>query len=300
MSDIILSLGARRSIRDIAGFDELLARTQQRLTTSKRVNNVIDNAEKFFSARDFQGLALNYEGYIENTAKGIDLIQIGADALDAVERLATQIKSLTSSAKATPPNRVALFGSIHELYKQIDLLVKDATYETRNLLDNTNLLIYRVGNLTSSEYKIQAQNLLGMDITKGGLISVAVLSLVDSAADVQAGLNAITGLPAATSFANTSYEAQHFDMLINTFDRSITRSRSFSEAFGTAVSVLQIRQRFNKSYRTVSQTAAERLVAADLNEEGANLVTLQTRRELGIEALAAEGRNVRAILNLLR
>ena len=299
MSDIVLTIAARRSIRDINGFDELLARTQQRLTTSKKVNGVIDNAEKFFGSRDFLGVASNYDSYIENTSKGIDTIQVAADALDAIERLSQQVRSLILSAKATPPNRASLFDSIAQLLTQIELVVQDANYETANLLDNNGVLEYRVGNLTTSIYEVQALNLIQEDLGDGGLISTGVFTST-TPADVLEQLNVLSGHAATTAFTDSIYLESHFDKLASAFGSAVDRSRASGQTFATSVAVLQIRQRFNKAYQTVNQAAAERLVAADLNEEGANLVTLQTRRELGIEALASEGRNVRLILNLLR
>ena len=48
------------------------------------------------------------------------------------------------------------------------------------------------------------------------------------------------------------------------------------------------------------EVGSDKLTLADLNEEGANLVALQTRQEIGLEALKVSGDQQRAILRLIQ
>lgn len=64
--------------------------------------------------------------------------------------------------------------------------------------------------------------------------------------------------------------------------------------------ILKIRLDFTSEYTNVLQTGADKLTLADLNTEGANLLALQTRQQLGIQALAFAGQSEQSILSLFR
>ena len=56
---------------------------------------------------------------------------------------------------------------------------------------------------------------------------------------------------------------------------------------------------FTNEYVNTLQGGSDKLTLADLNEEGANLVALQTRQQLGIQSLSIAGQQQQAILALL-
>jgi flagellin-like hook-associated protein FlgL len=300
MSDIILSPGARDSIRNLSDFDKLLARTQQRLTTSKRVNSVLDDASAFFTSRDLGSLATSYDSYINTTRRAIDLVQITADTADAVARLLEQQLSVVRSAQATPSQRAGAEGSLQTIKTQINLLILDAEFRGQNLLSatSTRSYSYRIGGTTGAILTLTGRQFRSDEtgegiytgIGGGGFSADTAVALREALGYTAAGFNhsLFTAVPAA------------FTSIIARLEGAVTRVRAAAQSYGVSVSVLEIRAEFNDKIKATSSKASERLVAADLNEEGANLVTLQTRRELGLEALAAEGRNVRAILTLLR
>ena len=87
---------------------------------------------------------------------------------------------------------------------------------------------------------------------------------------------------------------------ISTLDTALSTLRTQSQVLGTNVSVLQTRLDFTSTYVNTLQTGASKLTLADLNEEGANLLALQTRQQLGIQALAFAGQAEQGILALFR
>ena len=66
------------------------------------------------------------------------------------------------------------------------------------------------------------------------------------------------------------------------------------------VTFLNTRLDFSQSYVDTLETGADKLTLADINEEGANLVALQTRQQLALQALSFAGQNERAVLSLFR
>ena len=87
---------------------------------------------------------------------------------------------------------------------------------------------------------------------------------------------------------------------IKTLDSALTTLRTQAQNLGTNVAVLQTRLDFTESYVNTLEIGAAKLTLADLNEEGANLLALQTRQQLGIQALAFAGQAEQSILALFR
>ena len=71
-----------------------------------------------------------------------------------------------------------------------------------------------------------------------------------------------------------------------------------SKAFGSSLSTVQARQDFTKSMINTLTTGADNLTLADSNEEGANLLALQTRQQLSTTALSLAVQSDRNVLRL--
>lgn len=90
------------------------------------------------------------------------------------------------------------------------------------------------------------------------------------------------------------------DALTTELDSALTTLRARTQTLGSNVALLQTRLDFTESYVNTLETGAGKLTLADLNEEGANLLALQTRQQLGISALAFAGQAEQGILGLFR
>ena len=87
---------------------------------------------------------------------------------------------------------------------------------------------------------------------------------------------------------------------ITNLDSALTTLRSRTQTLGANVAVLNTRLDFTKAYVSTMTAGAGKLTLADLNEEGANLLALQTRQQLGIQSLAFAGQSEQSILGLFR
>ena len=81
---------------------------------------------------------------------------------------------------------------------------------------------------------------------------------------------------------------------------AIETLRGQSAKFGSNLSVVETRQDFTKNLINTLQTGASNLVLADQNQESANLLTLQTQQQLGIQALSIANSNAENILQLFK
>ena len=80
------------------------------------------------------------------------------------------------------------------------------------------------------------------------------------------------------------------------FDSALAYLRSNAQTIGSNVALLQTRLDFTEVYVNELEDGSAKLTLADINEEGANLLALQTRQQLGISALAFAGQAEQGIL----
>jgi flagellin-like hook-associated protein FlgL len=88
------------------------------------------------------------------------------------------------------------------------------------------------------------------------------------------------------------------DGRLQVLGNALGQLRSQASAFGSNLSVVQNRQDFTKSMINTLQTGADNLVLADTNEEGANMLALQTRQQLSTTALSLSAQADQAVLRL--
>ena len=86
--------------------------------------------------------------------------------------------------------------------------------------------------------------------------------------------------------------------MIAELDAALTTLRTNSQTLGANVALLNTRLSFTESYVNTLTAGADKLTLSDINEEGANLLALQTRQQLGIQALSLAAQAEASILQL--
>jgi flagellin len=163
--------------------------------------------------------------------------------------------------------RANLQSQYNALLSQIDQLAKDSSYNGVNLLYGDNLKI------TFNEDGTSSLTINAVKFDSNGL-----------------GLTAISG---------TGFQDNHnINATLSTIDAALTTLRGQSSAFGSTLTTVQVRQDFTKHLINVLQTGSDNLVLADTNEEGANLLALQTRQSLSTTALSLANQSNQAVLRL--
>jgi flagellin-like hook-associated protein FlgL len=85
---------------------------------------------------------------------------------------------------------------------------------------------------------------------------------------------------------------------LSDLSKSMAMLRSQSSAFGSNLALVQIRQKFTQEMANTLKTGADNLVLADMNEEGANMLALQTRQQLSTQALSLANQADQSVLRL--
>ncbi len=276
MAEITLSAAVRANLLNLASTQSLINQTQNRLATGLKIASPIDDAKLYFEAKGLSDRAGDFRQLRDGIDQAVSQVKVALDAVDAIDSLVSQLKGLAISAKsATGSELTSIVTQYNDLRAQIDLLATDAEYQGLNLVNGTaSSLTVSFGTLTSSLLTIAGQ-------------------------DLNNGSSGLLITSAGTGGASFSV-AGNIDSAIAELDAAITTLRGAASTLGSNVALLQTRLEFTNSYVNALEGGAVKLTLANVNEEGANLVALQTRQSLGISALAFAGQSEQSVLALFR
>ena len=85
---------------------------------------------------------------------------------------------------------------------------------------------------------------------------------------------------------------------ISELESAINSLRSFASAFGNYYSIVTTRQDFTENLINVLEEGADKLTLADMNEESANMLALQTSQQLAINSLSLASQAAQSVLKL--
>lgn len=302
-NDISLTSAQRQSLLSLQRTQSLSERTQTRLSTGKEVNSVVDDAVNYFRAKTLSDRASDFTLRKDGIDQGISSLNSSLGATEAIDSLLKQLKGVVEAAKSqSTEERQAADRQFEEISLQIFQMVEDASYQGLNLLNNTSSkLEIAFGVRTASEIEISGKDLIAtagdQGLSLGALFTVAFFSASGQA--VQASALGLSG-GVFTAMGENNSKVSFASTMITRIDSAISRLRATSAELGSNVAILQTRLDFTESYVNELQVGSDKLTLADLNEEGANLVALQTRQQLGIQSLAISGQQQQAILALLQ
>jgi flagellin len=180
----------------------------------------------------------------------------------------------TASAPVADANaqaaRSSLVAQYNNILQQIDTTAQDSSFNGVNLLNGDQL------KLVFDETGKSSLNITGVTFNTTGL-----------------------GLAALTSGVDFIDNAATNKVLANLNTASSTL-RSEASTLGSNLSIVQVRQDFNKNLINVLQTGSSNLTLADTNEEAANSQALSTRQSIAVSALSLANQSQQSVLQLLR
>ena len=271
MSDIVLSSGVRSNLLQLQQTSDLITQTQTRLATGKRVNSALDNPINYFTAQGLTVRANDLNSLLDSMSTGINTIQAANNGITSITKLVQSAQSLVSQAQQTTDTtvRATLATQFNDLLTQIDQLAGDSGINGINLLGNNSLTI------TLNETGNSTVTIAGVNDTAAGDLSIG------NAANNWAGASDIT---TASSDLTTA----------------LVTLRSQSQALSSNLQTVQVRQDFTKAMINTLNTGSDNLTLADSNEEGANLLALQTRQQLSTTALSLAAQADQNVLRLFQ
>ena len=291
MANIVLGASTRSNLLSLQGTQSTINMTQGRLSTGLKVASAIDNAVSFFQAQALTNRAADFTDRKDGIDQGISTLKAANNGVEAIDKIVKQLKGIVSSAKtATDTEQADLTNQFQELLAQVNELASDSSYQGLNLINSTaSKLSVDFSTSSTATFTIDGRNLNVSGLFTNG---------ADSITSFQAGLSTFLGTGGSVEFSSVGTTVSAFDNAITLLDTGISKLRGAAKSLGANVTFLQTRLDFTKQYVNNLSEGADKLTLADINEEGANLVSLQTRQQLGIQALAFAGQSEQAVLRL--
>jgi flagellin-like hook-associated protein FlgL len=141
----------------------------------------------------------------------------------------------------------------------------------------------------------------GINLLEGDTLKLIFNETGKSTLNIQGANADATGLGLAPLTANTDFiDSASANKVLAQLNSASTQLRTDASTLGSNLSVVQIRQDFNKNLVNVLQTGSSNLTLADTNEEAANSQALSTRQSIAVSALALANQSQASVLQLLR
>ncbi len=293
--EITLSTATRTNLLSLQNTTSLIGRTQERLATGLKVNNAIDDALAFFKARNLNSRASDLQSIKDEITGGINVIKAATQGLESMESLLKQMKALAQSAISAPESstRAKLASQFNELRSQVDNLAEDSSFNGINLLKNSTAAFAPGADSLTVKFNERTEAQAINQLVISGLKVSDFTSIMGRSATATgpAGGTNVWGQtgPSGILAINSALRA---------IDSALMTVRQSAQTFGTNSSLLQIRADFTTQIITTLKGGAADLVNADMNEESANLLSLQTRQQLGTISLSIAQKSEEAILRL--
>jgi len=267
----------RSNLLTLRNTSVLMDRTQDRLATGKKVNTALDNPLSFFTAKSLNTRAGDLNELMDGMGQAIQTIKAADHGINAITRLVQQGRALVNTAmdENDAAQRAILAGQFDTVMTQLDQIStnRDAGYKGVNLLDGDTLTVNFNESRTSQ------------------------LTIQTTLADFTSGT---TGLDIGTAGQATNAWALAANMEndLDSLDAALLTLRAEASAMAQNLSIVNTYQDFTQNMIDTLTEGADKLVLADMNEEAANMLSLQVRQQLGTNSLSLASQAQQSILRL--
>jgi flagellin len=282
LSTISLTPGMRANLFSLQQTSKDFEIVQKRLSTGLRINSALDDPINFFTAQEHRLRASDLAARKDGMSEAIQTIKAANVGVENINTLIAQAKSLAQSALSATSTDAQTFAAQYEtVIDQINEMARDSGYKGVNLLQEAQLTVQ-----FASEADLSYLNLTGFGGTD---INFNITGLQDEMATK--GSNWVNA--GATTVNTTNIEAS-IDRLESARDELRVQSKTLS----SNLSIITAREEFTAEMINTLGDGASKLTEADMNEEGANMLMLQTRQALGTTSLSLASQAAQGVLRL--
>ena len=279
---VTLSSGVRQNLLSLQSTTDMLATTQNRLATGKKVNSALDNPNSFFTASSLESRASDLSGLLDDMGQSIETLKAADTGIQAITKLVESAKAKANQAlqSSVAADRTTYLNEFNTLLTQIEQIATDSGYKGKNLLKGS----------PTNDLKVTFNE----DATN--FITIVAVDFTDTS--IATGIN-LTDATAGSWTADAAGDTV-INAVVTAIASTLNTLRKQASTFGTNLTTVQVRQDYTKAMINTLQVGADRLTLADSNEEGAKLLALNTRQQLSSSALSFASQADQNVLRLLQ
>jgi flagellin len=362
VNDISLTAAMRSNLLALQQTADLMARTQTRLSSGKKVNSAMDNPTSFFAAQALNSRASILDGLKDAMGQATSTIEAASKGITAITSLIEQAKGIATQAQ-----------SASITYDAVDLTLSGIVAADTVTVDGTTLTAgtdFAVGandsetaknlavainnnatlNAAGDSAKVVGAKVIvtnsGKDLATADVVASAhgttaagtlgvngvdsfknqfnnVISQLNALAldSGYQGKNLLNGDSLDVKFEGTNLTVNGFKATsggalaidaatwtaqsdsatqVDQLDAALVTLRAQSSALSANLSIITARSDFTTDIGNTLKDGANKLVLADTNEEGANMLMLQTRQSLSTTSLSLAAQSAQAVLKLFQ
>ncbi|MBW1780309.1 MAG: flagellin, partial [Deltaproteobacteria bacterium] len=270
MGDISLTAGMRSNLFHLQQTSKMMETSQTRLATGLRVQSALDDPVAFFKAQEHKQRAGDLAARKDEMSEAVGTVNAANNGIEAITDLIDAAKSLAQSAQSesNSTDRATLATQFNAMLTQINNLSNDSGYKGVNLLNGSSDTLV----VTFDADGTNKLTLTGFDSEVG-----------------TAGLS----ITSATSWTTSS--VGNAATVITQLDSAKNELRTETQKLSNNLSIITARQDFTDKMINTLEDGASALTNADMNEEGANMLMLQTRQALGTTSLSMASEAAQAV-----
>ena len=182
MADITLSAGVRQNLLSLQNTADLMAQTQNRLATGKKVNSALDNPISYFTSQSLGNRASDLNSLLDSISNATQTLQAANNGLTSLTKLVQSAQAIAQQALQSAPTTASVTGSVAGL-TGATVNTFSANTDTITIDDGVNAVVTftaAAGAADTVTNIMAAINAGGSDIT-ASLDSTGRLSLVNNA-----------------------------------------------------------------------------------------------------------------------
>ena len=249
-----------------------LAQTENAVTTGLTVATAKDNGAVFAIAQNMRGDVAGYSAVTQSLENGMSTVGVALSAGQSISDLLIQMKQqalASSDTSLDTASRQALNDNFQALLQQIKTVVTNAEFNGTNLLDGSTA---KIAALASSDgthrITVMSENMS----LSGSIVTIASTGSISTQAKASA--------------------------MIATVETSLNNVDSALATLGSGSAKFSIQAAFVQNLSDTLTTGIGNLVDANMATESAKLTALQTKQQLGVQALAIANQAPQILLSL--
>jgi flagellin len=271
LNSINTNSGALIALQNLNSTNSELTTVQQRINTGKKIATAKDNGAIWATARNQSATAASLNGVKDSLQRGQSTIDVALAAGDTITDLLGKMKEKALAASDTSLNTAsfnALKADFESLRDQVTKAASNAKFNGVSIADGSTTKLTFLANSDGSGFTVNAKTL-----TLAGL-----------------------GLTASSTFTSASAAKT----MIGTIDTALQTATNKLASLGTSSTGLDTHLTFVGKLQDSLDAGVGNLVDADLAKESAKLQSLQTKQQLGVQALSIANQSSSSILSLFR
>lgn len=266
--------GALIALQNLNKTSRMMAEVQNRVNTGFRVASAKDNGAIYQIAQSLRADLAGMQAVKQSLDRGVSAVEVALAAGATISDLMIDMKAKAVAAAdigLDTESRTALKNDFDSLRDQITDIVKNATFNGSNMIENGGVGVTAIVNDTgTSVITVDAQDLslTGINIT----------------------------ITALSTFATATQAASVVAMM----ESSLSNVNSALSKLGTGARSLESMRSFADKLSDVVEVGIGNLVDADLARESARLQAFQVKQQLGVQALGIANQAPQILLGLFR